>query len=279
MMRSLLALAVALPIISAAQDLPQPSPRGQVEQVVGLTNVKVDYSRPSAKGRKIFGDLVPFGQLWRTGANMCTTIELSGPVVVSGKSVAKGKYSLFTIPNEKEWTVILNSDTTLGGTDGYDEAKDVARFVTPVVAAEWTETFTIDLDEVKDDKARVDLRWENSRASFTVHADASEQALANIKEAMGKSEIKAGTYGRCARYCVDRGVMLPEALAWAEKSVSMDKKYWTLHTLALCQAANGKYKEAVATANESMAMAQAEKDASYVGMNKTRIEEWSTKAR
>ncbi|MBK7269947.1 MAG: DUF2911 domain-containing protein [Flavobacteriales bacterium] len=149
MMRSLLALAVALPIISAAQDLPQPSPRGQVEQVVGLTNVKVDYSRPSAKGRKIFGDLVPFGQLWRTGANMCTTIELSGPVVVSGKSVAKGKYSLFTIPNEKEWTVILNSDTTLGGTDGYDEAKDVARFVTPVVAAEWTETFTIDPDEVK----------------------------------------------------------------------------------------------------------------------------------
>ncbi|MBP6392462.1 MAG: hypothetical protein KA352_16340, partial [Flavobacteriales bacterium] len=108
---------------------------------------------------------------------------------------------------------------------------------------------------------------------------ASEQALANIKEAMGKSEIKAGTYGRCARYCVDRGVMLPEALAWAEKSVSMEKKYWTLHTLALCQAANGKYKEAVATANESMALAQAESDASYVGMNKTRIEEWSTKAR
>ena len=279
MMRTLFALALALPLHGAAQDLPQPSPRGTVEQVVGLTQVKVDYSRPSAKGRKIFGDLVPYGQLWRTGANMCSTVELSGPIMVSGKQVAKGKYSLFTIPGEKEWTIILNSDTTLGGTDGYDQAKDAARFPASPATAEWTETFTIDLDEVKDDKARVDLRWERTRVSFVIHADASEQALANIKEAMGKSDIKAGTYGRCARYCVDKGIMLPEALTWAEKSVSMDKKYWTLHTLALCQAANGKYKEAVATANESMAMAQAENDGSYVGMNKARIEEWSTKAR
>lgn len=279
MMRTLFALALTLPLHGAAQDLPQPSPRGMVEQVVGLTQVKVDYSRPSAKGRKIFGDLVPYGQLWRTGANMCSTVELSGPIMVSGKQVPKGKYSLFTIPGEKEWTIILNSDTTLGGTDGYDQAKDAARFTASPATAEWTETFTIDLDEVKDDKARVDLRWERTRVSFVIHADASEQALANIKEAMGKSDIKAGTYGRCARYCVDKGIMLPEALTWAEKSVSMDKKYWTLHTLALCQAANGKYKEAVATANESMAMAQAENDGSYVGMNKARIEEWSTKAR
>ncbi|MBK8339597.1 MAG: DUF2911 domain-containing protein [Flavobacteriales bacterium] len=278
-MRSIFAIALALPLFSTAQDLPQPSPKGKVEQVVGLTKVKVEYSRPSAKGRKIFGDLVPFGELWRTGANMCSTVELSGPAMVAGKPVVKGKYSLFTIPGEKEWTIILNTDTTLGGTDGYDQAKDAVRFTAPSVAAEWTETFTIDLDEVKDDKARVDLRWENTRTSFGIYADASEQALANIKEAMAKTEIKAGTYGRCARYCVDKGVMLPEALAWAEKSVSMEKKYWTLHTLALCQAANGKYKEAVATANESMALAQAENDASYVGMNKTRIEEWGTKAR
>ncbi len=278
-MRSLFVFALALPLLGIAQDLPQASPRGKVEQIVGLTQVKVDYSRPSAKGRKVFGELVPFGELWRVGANACTTIELSGPVVMSGKAVAKGKYSLFAIPGEKEWTIILNSDTTLWGNDGYDQAKDAVRFTAPATTAEWTETFTIDLDEVKDDKARMDLRWEKTRTSFILHADAGEQAMANIKEALAKPEIKAGTYGRCARYCVDHGVMLPEALTWAEKSVSMEKKYWTLHTLALCQAANGKYKEAVATANESLAMAQAEKDASYVGMNKTKIEEWSTKTR
>lgn len=260
-----------------AQQLPQPSPKGEVEQLVGLTSVEVEYSRPSARGRKVFGDLVAYGSVWRTGANLNTIIEFEGPVVLEGQPVAAGKYSLFTIPNEGAWTVILNKNIELWGEGDRKPEEDVLQVKVPVAKCDFTETFTIGFADVKDDKAFLELRWENTLVRVKLEADATEQALANIKEAMAQPEIKPGTYHRCARYCVDKGVMLPEALEWAQKAASTDRKYWTLHTLALCQAANGKYKEAVATANESMELAQKEGDKSYVKMNKERIDEWMQK--
>lgn len=260
-----------------AQQLPQPSPKGEVEQLVGLTSVEVEYSRPSARGRKVFGDLVAYGSVWRTGANLNTIIEFEGPVVLEGQPVAAGKYSLFTIPNEGAWTVILNKNIELWGEGDRKPEEDVLQVKVPVAKCDFTETFTIGFADVKDDKAFLELRWENTLVRVKLEADATEQALANIKEAMAQPEIKPGTYHRCARYCVDKGVMLPEALEWAQKAASTDRKYWTLHTLALCQAANGKYKEAVATAKESMELAQKEGDKSYVKMNKERIDEWMQK--
>ena len=260
-----------------AQQLPQPSPKGEVEQLVGLTSVEVEYSRPSARGRKVFGDLVAYGSVWRTGANLNTIIEFEGPVVLEGQPVAAGKYSLFTIPNEGAWTVILNKNIELWGEGDRKPEEDVLQVKVPVAKCDFTETFTIGFADVKDDKAFLELRWENTLVLVKLEADATEQALANIKEAMAQPEIKPGTYHRCARYCVDKGVMLPEALEWAQKAASTDRKYWTLHTLALCQAANGKYKDAVATANQSMELAQKEGDKSYVKMNKERIDEWMQK--
>ncbi len=260
-----------------AQQLPQPSPKGEVEQLVGLTSVEVEYSRPSARGRKVFGDLVSYGKVWRTGANLNTIIEFEGPVVLEGQPVPAGKYSLFTIPNEDVWVVILNKNIELWGEGDRKPEEDVVQFKVRPAKCETTETFTIGFADVKDDKAFLELRWENTLVRVKLEADATEQALANIKEAMAQPEIKPGTYHRCARYCVDKGVMLPEALEWAQKAASTDRKYWTLHTLALCQAANGKYKEAVATANESMELAQKEGDNSYVKMNKERIDEWMRK--
>ena len=260
-----------------AQKLPQPSPKGEVEQLVGLTTVEVEYSRPSARGRQVFGDLVPYGKVWRTGANVNTTIEFDGPVVFEGQKVEAGKYALFTIPNAEAWVIILNKNTELWGEGDRKPEEDVVQFKVRPAKCETTETFTIGFADVKDDKAFLELRWENTLVRVKLEADATEQALANIKEAMAQPEIKPGTYHRCARYCVDKGVMLPEALEWAQKAASTDRKYWTLHTLALCQAANGKYKEAVATANESMELAQKEGDNSYVKMNKERIDEWMRK--
>ncbi|HRO98352.1 MAG TPA: DUF2911 domain-containing protein [Flavobacteriales bacterium] len=260
-----------------AQQLPQPSPKGEVEQLVGLTSVEVEYSRPSARGRKVFGDLVSYGKVWRTGANLNTIIEFEGPVVLEGQPVPAGKYSLFTIPNEDVWVVILNKNIELWGEGDRKPEEDVLQVKVPVAKCDFTETLTIGFADVKDDKAFLELRWENTLVRVKLEADATEQALANIKEAMAQPEIKPGTYHRCARYCVDKGVMLPEALEWAQKAASTDRKYWTLHTLALCQAANGKYKEAVATANESMELAQKEGDNSYVKMNKERIDEWMRK--
>jgi len=281
MKRSFLALALAAPLFAAAQDLPQPSPKGRVEQIVGLTKVTVDYSRPSAKGRAIFGDLVPNGQLWRLGANGCTTLSFDGPVAIGGldQKVPAGTYSLFAEPMDGAWVFHLNKNIELWGTDGYKAEEDVAVWKAETSDSEHTETLTISFEEVMDDKARVDVRWDKVRASFTISADATEQAMANIKKAMAEKEIKSGTYNRCASYCLDKNVMLSDALTWSEKAVGMEKerKYWMLHTLARAQAANGNYAEAMVTAKESMSLAEKNGDMGYVRKNEAAMAEWSKK--
>ena len=278
MKQLVLAAMLAAPLVSIAQKLPQPSPSGKVEQVVGLTTVKVDYSRPSTKGRKIFGDLVPFGEIWRLGANKCTTIEFDGEVTIEGQAVKPGKYSLFAMPSEEVWTVFLNSNTELWGADERKPTEDVLivkvprqKMISPV------ETFTIGFEAVKDDKALLRIQWETTMIDVKLTADATAQGLANIKEALAKPDATFGAYHSSARFCVDRNIDLPQALVWAEKSVSMEKKYWNTHMLALARAANGKYKEAIEAAEMSMALAQTEKDENYVKMNKAKIEEWRMK--
>ena len=258
-----------------AQDLPQPSPKGKVQQVVGLTNVEVEYSRPSIKGRVIFGDLVPFDKLWRTGANLNTTIEFSAPVKFGDVDVKAGKYSLFTVPGKEVWVVHLNSNTELWGEDEFKAEENVATIKVRAEAADLTETLTIDIANVVNDRAELELRWEKTKVLIPIQADATEQALANIREAMAKGDMKAGGYGGSARFCLDRNVMTKEALTWAQKSVEMDKKFWHVHTLARAQAANGMTKEAIATANESMTMAQEAKNEAYVKMNRDLIESLS----
>lgn len=270
------ALLVSATVLVSAQDLPAPSPLGKVEQIVGLTTVKVEYSRPSAKGRTVFGDVVPYGELWRTGANACTKISFNGPVVVEGTVVPAGKYALLTMPYEGTWVVMFNSDTTLRGTDGYDAAKNVATLkVAATAAGSFTETFTIGLEAVKDDRAQLELRWEKTVVSIGIHADALDKAMANIKEALVGADLKAGTYHRSARFYLDRSIDVKQALAWAKQADSMEQRYWMKHTLALCYAANGNTAEAIATAKRSMAMAETEKDPAYVKLNQAKIEEWS----
>ncbi len=269
------ATAVLVAATIHAQDLPQPSPKGEVEQIVGLTKVEVEYSRPSIKGRVIFGDLVPYDKLWRTGANLNTTIEFSAPVKFGDVDVKAGKYSLFTVPGKEVWVVHLNSNTELWGEEDFNAEQNVATIKVKAEAADLTETLTFDFANVVNDGADLELRWEKTKVLIPIHADATEQALANIKEAMAKGDMKAGGYGGSARFCLDRNVMTKEALGWAEKSVEMDKKFWHMHTLARAQAANGMTKEAITTANESMAMAQEAKNEAYVKMNRELIESLS----
>lgn len=275
MKAQLLALALLAASSVGAQELPQTSPKGSVEQMVGLTKVRVDYSRPSAKDRQIFGGLVKYGEIWRTGANMNTTIEFSGPVKLSDQDVPAGKYSLFTIPHEGAWIVILNKNTELWGEGDYKEAEDLTRIKVGTTGTEFTETLTIDFADLKGDNANLELRWEKTKVIIPIVTDATEQGLANIKEALGKTDAKPGAYGSSARFCLDRNVMTKEALEWAEKCVQGDRKYWHLHTLARAQAANGKMKEAIETATESMKMAQEDKNEAYVNMNREKIVEWS----
>ena len=268
------AALLAAPLIHA-QDLPQPSPAGEVEQIVGLTKVDVEYSRPSVKGRVIFGDLVPYDKLWRTGANQNTTIEFSGQVKFGDVDVKPGKYSLFTEPGKEVWVIHQNKNTELWGEDGFKAEEDVATIKVPAMSTEFTETLTFDLANVVNDGADLELRWEKTKVHIPIKADATEQGIANIKAAMAKGDMKAGGYGGSARFCLDRKVMTKEALDWAQKSVAMDKKFWHMHTLARAQAANGMAKEAIATANESMTMAQQAKNEAYVKMNRELIESLS----
>lgn len=272
----LLTALLAAPILASAQKLPQPSPLGKVEQVVGLTTIKVEYSRPSRKGRVIFGDVVPYGEVWRTGANKCTTIEFDTDVRFGGEMIRPGKYSLFTIPGPEVWAVILNKNTELWGADERKPEEDVLMIKAPTKRSpDMVETFTISFGMGRRDDAMLNLQWEEVWVPIMIEADCTEQALKNIDEALAKADAKYNAYSSSARFCVDRNVRLPEALAWAEKSVSMEKKYWNTHTLALARAANGKHKEAIEAANESMALAQADNDANYVKMNREKVEEWT----
>lgn len=272
----LIAALLAVPGMISAQKLPQPSPMGRVEQVIGLTTVKLEYSRPSTRGRAIFGDLVPYGEVWRTGANKCTTIEFDTPVAFGGEMVRPGKYSLFTIPGPETWVVILNRNTELWGAYDRKEEEDVLKVKVPAKpGVDLVETLTFTFTLGNQDDGSLNLMWEKMWVPIPIEADCTEQALRNIDEALAKPNVNFAAYNSSARFCVDRKVRLPEALAWAQKSVGMERKYWNTHTLALACAANGKYQEAIDAANESITLAQQEKDAAYVKMNREKIEEWS----
>lgn len=149
--------------LGIAQDKPQPSPAASAEGTIGAVKVKIDYSQPSAKGRKIMGGLVPYGQVWRTGANATTSIEFSGPVKIEGKDVPKGKYGLYTIPGEAEWTIIINKDIKWGAFDYTDKSDVIRATVKPSKTDSFIETFVISVD-----KDQVTLKWENTQVSFKV---------------------------------------------------------------------------------------------------------------
>ena len=270
-------LLAALPLLSVAQDLPAPSPAGVVKQRVGLTDITVEYSRPSAKGRAIFGDLVPFDQVWRTGANKATSVEFSTAVSFAEGKLDAGKYSLFTIPGKESWQIIFNKNTELWGAFDRKAEEDVLTLKVPSGQCETTETFTIEFATVKDDKALLRLRWENTAVDIPILADATDQALANIKEALAKDSVDFRTYARSASFCLDHNMMQKEALGWAQKSVSMEKKYWNTFTLASAYYANGDAKSAVATANEALALAEKESDQGAVKNYSAKIAEWSKK--
>lgn len=230
----------ALPLFTTAQDLPKTSPTGKVEQIVGLTKVTIEYSRPSAKGRQVFGDLVPFDKLWRTGANHSTTITFDSPVKVEGVDVPAGTYALFTTPGKDWWIIHINKKNDGWGTEGYEEANNVVSAkVKPETAGEMTETFTIGFTEVAKDDANVELCWEKTKVKFHLNADATPQALRNIDEAMKKPEVSASTYNRAASFFLERGLKPTQALQWAQKSVQMERKFWSTWTLAEAYAANG----------------------------------------
>lgn len=248
----LLAFAAVLATASAraqsSPELPAPSPKARVEQRVGVTDFSVDYSSPGVKGRQIWGGLVPYDELWRTGANAATTLQASRDFVFGGKKIPAGTYTLLTIPTRDSWTVILNSDTKLPGTRGYEKKKDVARITVRPEAASHRERLAFSFVDTTDDATRLDLEWEKLRVSVPIQVETAAQAKANIDKALDEAWRP---HNASARYLLDTGGDLGQALGYADTSIAI-KPTWTNHWVkAQILAKQGRSNDAVASAEQA----------------------------
>jgi hypothetical protein len=262
----------------AQLETPQPSPQGSVTQRVGLTTISVDYSRPSAKGRTIFGGILPYDKAWRTGANAATKITFKDDVTVQGTKVPAGEYALYTVPTESEWTVVLNKNLTYGGnTQNYKTEEDVARFkVKPTKLTEKVETFTIDFSDLTPATANVDLRWENTSIKFKVVTEVESKVMKQIQDQVVNGQnVNADMYAAAASYYYENNKDNKLALDWIKKANAKDPKFWNLHTQAKIQARAKDYKGATASAQKSIELAKAAKNDDYVRMNEQAISEWA----
>lgn len=258
--------------VHAQINMPAPSPLSTVSQKVGLTDISITYSRPGVKGRKIFGGLEAYGEIWRTGANALTKLTLSDEVTLGGQKVPAGEYALLTIPDKAEWTIIINSNIQ-GSTADYDESQDVARFtVKPATLPEKVETFTINFSEIKNESANIDLEWENTRVRIPLEVAIDDKVMAQIEKTMASKEASAGDYFQAASYYMTTDRDPKQALEWINKAVEMnDSQYWVMHLQARILEKNGKKAEAKAAAEKSMKLAQEAGNNDYVQLNKDLI--------
>ena len=277
---TLLTLFVFVDNSIAQIELPAPSPTATLTQKVGLTEVTINYSRPSMKGRKIYGDLVPFGKLWRTGANMATKLTFADDVKIGGKDLAAGTYALFTIPRKDEWTIIFNNNYNQGGTGNYKESEDALRITTTPIQIEGTiETFMINLEGVTPNSAMIELGWENTIVHIPLEVSIDERIMASIERSL---TIGAGTYQAAAAYYHQSGKDLNQALEWMNKALEIHENngrnvFWLYRQKSLMLADMNNYKDAIKTAEVSLAKATEAKNDDYIKMNNESIAEWSKK--
>jgi hypothetical protein len=259
---------LAVTLSSAQISLPAASPTASITQAVGLTKITINYSRPSVKGRAIFGELVPYGKVWRTGANKIPDVTFANAVMIGDKKVEAGTYGIATIPGEKEWTIILNKDHEQWGTYGYDAAKDVLRVTAKAEKlAALQDLFTIEFENYKKTSTDVVISWEKTAVRFTVSHDPHEQIMAKIKEETAKADCSTDSYYTAAEYYRDQNLDLKQALAWADKVIEKDKNWWSYYLRASIQAKLGNCAQAVADAKISIEGARKDNDDAYQRMN------------
>ncbi|WP_282054762.1 DUF2911 domain-containing protein [Maribacter luteus] len=257
---------------------PQASPSSTLKQTVGLTDVTVEYSRPSMRGRTIFGDLVPYDKLWRTGANGYTLITFSDDVKIAGQDVKAGTYSIFTKPGTASWEVFFYTDTQGGGTPrDWDDNKVVAKTtaqVFPMPEGTTIQSFTITIDDLTSSSANLGLMWENVYVAVPFEVPTDVAVEKDIERALGGPS--AGDYYAAAVYYSSEGKDINKAKEWMDKAMSMTEKpaFWQLRQQSLIQAKSGDKKSAIATAKKSLAAAEEAGNADYVKMNKDSLKEW-----
>ena len=277
-----LGLVLCLCVITAQAQVktPAPSPSCKIEQSVGLTDFSLEYSRPGVKNRTIFGDLVPYGKKWRTGANSATKISFNNDVNVGGVDVKKGKYAIYTMPNANSWTVFLYTDSSGGGVPKeWDDSKVAAKFdVKTSKTASKVESFTIGFNNLTNSTATLDMAWENTHVSIPVDVGADEMVMASIDKTMAGPS--AGDYYNAARYYRESGKDLKKAGEWMAKAMAApgnSEKFWMVRQQSLLLADMGDVKGAIDAAKKSLELATAAGNADYIKMNKESIAEWMKK--
>jgi hypothetical protein len=275
-----LAAAGALPAPAASLfEAPRPSPKGTVTQRVGLTDLAVTYSRPSVKGRKIFGELVPLDKPWRTGANEATTITLSDDVKVNGSTLPAGTYAIVTIPGKDEWTVAFNRDTKLFSETEYDAAKDVLRVKATPTAIGPVESLRISFPALTETSALLAIEWDTVKVAVAIEVEVTQKALAAAKT-LGQN-AKADDWETplaSARYLFDKKADRAEAWKLLEKSIKANKNYFNTARKARILAEDGKTAEAVAAGEDAIKLAKASPDKPNTTAFEKTVAEWKEKA-
>ncbi|HET6227747.1 MAG TPA: DUF2911 domain-containing protein [Bacteroidia bacterium] len=260
--------------LSAQQlKVPAPSPLQTLKQAFALSDITIEYSRPGVKGRVIYGDVVPFGKTWRTGANQTTKITFGEDVKVEGNAVAAGTYGIYSVPNKDSWDIMLYKDLTLAGNVAeYKTENEVLRFkVKPTALTTKVETLTFNVADVTPSSATIELLWEQTRVAFSVVADIDSKIMKNIEANVLKD---ARPYFQAASYYYEANKDLKQALVWADKAIEQNPKaYWVVMLKAKIQAKSKDNKSAITTAEQVIALAKEDKNDDYVKMAEKLIAE------
>ena len=280
MYKKLLIVLLFVGALSATAQIktPAPSPFSKTTQTVGLTEVTIEYSRPSMRGRTIFGDLVPHDKIWRTGANARTKITFSDDVIIEGDSLKKGTYAIFTKPNVESWDLYFYTDYKSGGTpQNWDDSKVALKTSAKVVNFPDMnmETFTIMMDDLADGKSgKLNFLWDDTIVSVEIDVPSDATAQASIDKVMGGPT--ANDYYGAASYYRKSGKDLNQALTWITKATELRKEaFWMTREKSLILAAMGNKKDAIEAAKTSLTVAKEAKNAAFIKMNTESIAEWS----
>ncbi|MEH6765065.1 MAG: DUF2911 domain-containing protein [Aequorivita antarctica] len=262
--------------IQAQIQTPQPSPFQKIEQKVGLTDVTLEYSRPSMKGRTIMGNLVPYDAMWRTGANANTKITFSEDVEVGGKTLKAGSYAVYTKPGTSNWDVYFYSDTSNWGTpEKWDDSKVAAQVSVPAYPMPMNiETFTMSFDDLKNDSAMLGMLWEKTYVGVPIKFNTDKTVTASIERVMNGPT--ANDYYSSAVYYLDAGKDINQAKVWIDKAINMNKEpaFWQLRQKSLIYAKAGDKKGAIEAAKKSKELAKAAGNNDYVALNEKSLKEW-----
>ncbi len=281
------AFAAALGLVVAASapgtarselTLPRVSPNTKVSQSIGLTDFTLTYSRPGVKGRKIWGELVPYGEVWRTGANEATTFECSDAVTIDGKTLPAGTYTFYTLPTAGEWDVIFSHAKGAWGSNEYTPEKDALRLKVKPQDAPHQEWMTIGFENLSPASGDLVVRWEKMAIAVPVQVNTNEKAVANIRAALAERKSDDWqTLHRSAQYCFNAGINTDEAMAWEEQSVATKETYANLSLLADMKMKAGNAKEAIATAEKALKVGAADPDKPNLKPTEKKLSEWKGK--